>query len=271
MKEFTFDFTSYRATVNSLSQFTGVDAVDIELFVHRNAYDYDSLLEKLIHHYNINLDSLDIRNLYLKTIQVTTNGDNCKSINKYGLLNTQEAIKKDTYLARYLKSKEIEIDFEKESINYKGRVYYRSKENSRKVDLCCTKLFSIMHYPINAFIYSDNVLNYPGMVRERPELIGNLAEAFDKSIERDWIKNTQCFLIVIKVNINDLDYTTFTDNKVEFEDDKEIVVKEWLIERSIDLIHDLKLRGWHSDIYAYMNSKHKVELENIIDTIKIND
>lgn len=271
MKEFIFDFTSYEVAVSSLSKFIGIDVTDIELFIHRNAFDYDSLLEKLIHQYNINLELLNISNVYLKAIQVTTNGDNCKSINKYGLLNTQEAIKKDTYLSRYLKSKNVEIDFEKEHINYKGRVYYKSKENNSKVNLCCTKLFSKMHYPINAFVYSDNPLDYLGRVRERPELIGNLAEAFDKSIEKDWIENTQCFLIVIKVELKDLHYTVFTDNEVEFEDDKETVIKEWLIGRCIDLIHDLKLRGGHSDIYAYMNPHYKVECKNIIDTPKIED
>ncbi|MBE6161893.1 MAG: hypothetical protein E7158_06730 [Firmicutes bacterium] len=271
MKEFIFDFTSYEAAISSLSKFIGISVENIELFISKNSHSCDNLSEKLIKENNIDIKLLDISNLYLKVIKVTTNGDNCESIKKYGLLNTQEAIKKDTYLARYLKSKEIEIDFEAESINYKGRVYYRAKEINRKVGLCFTKLFSKSHYPINAFIYSDNPLDYLGRVRERPEIIGNLADAFDGSIEKDWIKNTKCFLIVIKANIDDFDYTVFTDNKVEFEDNKEIVVKKWLIVRSIELIHDLKLRSEHSDIYAYMNSKHKVELENIIDTIKIND
>lgn len=271
MNEFIYDLTSYEKAINSLSKLVGVSGLDIEIFIYKNAYDYDSLLEKFIHKFNIDIEAINISNLYLKIIQVTTNGDNCESIKKYGLLNTQEAIKKDTYFSKYLMSKGIKINFDEESISYNEEIYYRSNENNSKVKLCFTKLFSKSHYPINAFIYSDNPLNYGGEIKRRPELIGDLADSFGSKLEKDWVKNTKCFLVVFKVNINELNYSVFIDHKGKFEEDKDNVIKEWLINKSLDLLHDLKLRGNHSDVYAYMNSEYKIPLKNIIEFMEVNN
>lgn len=271
MNQFIYDLTSYEKARESLSKLVGISEIDIEIFVHKNAYDYDCLSEKFIEQFNIDMESFDISNMHLKIMQVTTNGDNCESIKRYGVLNTQEAIKEDTYLARYLKSKGIRINFEEESINFNGNTYYRSSEINREVKLCCTKLFSKGHYPINAFIYSDSPQNYGGGVKERPELIGNLAEVFGTNIEEDWIKNTKCFIVVFKVLLDDFHYSTFTNYEYEDEEDKNNVVKRWLIKNSLNLIHNFKLLGsGHRDIYAFLKPEHKVEPQNILGFIQVN-
>lgn len=270
MEQFIYDLTSYEKARDSLSKLVGINKIDIEVFLHKNANDYDCLYKRFIELFNIDVESLDISKLYLKIMQVTTNGDNCQSIKRYGLLNTQDAIKEDTYLGNFLISKGIEVDFDNEIIKYNGRKYCRTSKINHKIDLCCTKLFSKCHYPINAFIYSDNPLNYGGGVKERPELISNFADVFGDCIEKEWINSTKCFLIIAKVSIYDLDYSVFCDWQDTFEDDKDNIIKEWLISRSLDVMHDLKIKSSHSDIYAYLKPELKIQPENIIQYINDN-
>ena len=171
-----------------------------------------------------------------------------------------------------MKNKGISINFDEESINFNSKTYCKSSEiNSDEVRLCFTKLFSKCHYPINAFIYSDSPQNYGGGIKERPELIGNLADSFETNIEKDWIKNTKCFIVVFKVLVHNFHYSTFTDYEYEDEEDKNDVIKKWLIKNSLELIHNLKLlNSGHRDIYAYLEPKYKVEPQNIVEFIEVN-
>lgn len=258
MSEIFYDLTSYESALNSLSNIINVIPVKLEIFLFRHRNDTDDLYNKLIDDFKINLDTIDISDLYLKVLQVTTNGDNCESIRRYGLLNTQEAIQKDTFLSRYLNKKGIIIDFINKTIKYKSNLYFMDNNNDRDIKLCFIKLFSRCHYPINGFIYSDNPMNYGDQINKKPEIIGNLADAFGRDIEKEWIQNTKCFIIEFIPSIYDFDYSVFTDNRELFEDNKDLVIKRWLLDLSIILLHDLKFNEHHADVYAYMKPEYNV-------------
>jgi len=270
VNEFIYDLTSYKSTLNSLAYFVKVKPNQLEILVLKYRNQVDNLYSKLINTFKIDINKIDISNLYLKVLQVTTNDDNCESIKKYGLLGTQEAINKDTCLAKFLKNKEIEIDFNKETIAYKGEVYNKTQgQQNKHLRLCFTKLFSTYHYPINGFIYSDNPIHYGDRIYEKPEIVGNLSDTFCREIEKDWIKNTQCFIIEFKSSIYNFDCSVFTDDKQLFEESRELVIKKWIIEQSLKVIHDLRCDNRSRDIYAYMNPNYKVEPNDIVRYIKV--
>ncbi|WP_315074795.1 hypothetical protein [uncultured Clostridium sp.] len=258
MSRIFYDLTSYESALNSLSIIIKVIPVKLEMFLFRYRNNNDDLYNNLIENFKININDIDISDLYLKVLQVTTNGDNCESIRRYGLLNTQEAIQSDTFLSRYLNRKGITIDFINKTIRYKNNLYHISEDNNRHIKLCFIKLFSKCHYPINGFIYSDNPMNYGDQIDKKPEIIGNLADAFGRDIEKEWIQNTKCFIIEFMPSIYDFDYSVFTDNKELFEDNKDLVIKRWLLGLSIVLLHDLKYDNHHVDVYAYMNPEYSV-------------
>lgn len=271
MCDFIYDLTSCENAIDSLSKLVHIESVDIKKFLwdHFQIDDLNNLKEDFISKFNIDMNEVNIENLCLKSVQVTTNNDNCESIKRYGLLNTQEAIKKETYISQYLVNKGIKINFEEESIEYKGKKYYKRERNSGDIQLCFTKLFSQCHFPINAFIYSDNPLKYGENICEKPEIIRDLAKAFNNDIEKDWIKNTKCFKIEFKASICDYQDDIFEGYERNIQVNKELAIKEWLIDISLNLINELMFTCGHSDIYAYMNPNYLVNPQNIIGIISI--
>lgn len=269
--EILYDLTNVEAALESLSSLINVSIFKLKLLIYKNSDNKEKLYEIIIKKFNIKLQDISIKNLYLKVLHITTSDDECKSIKELGLLNLQEAIREDTTLSRYLKRKEIQIDLEDKVIIYKGVSYRKIKDFDKEINLCFIKIFSDYHYPINAFIYGDNPANYGGNVKDRPEIIGNLADAFDKRIEEEWKTNNTCYMIKFKASIYDFTYDTFELEKdyEEIDEDIELQIKQWLILYSINLIHDLIYTRHSSDKYAYMKKEFKVLPENIIGCIRV--
>lgn len=272
-KEIQLDLTNLNSALQSLAELIDVPVLELEIFIYKNLNGEEDLIEKILQRYDVNLNSISIKKLFFKVLHVTTSNDECYEIKKYGLLNLQEAIKQDTYISRYLKAKGIKIDFDNELIIYKDIAYKKEECTDKKLKLCFTKIFSEYHYPINGFLYGDNPLNYAGGIKKRPEIIHNLADIFDCSIEKDWIKNTSCYIIVFKASVYDFDYVTLNleENYEELCEEINMKIKFELISYIIKLICDLLLNNHSRDKYAYMKKNYKVLPKNIIEIIGVND
>lgn len=272
-KEIQLDLTNLNSALQSLAELINLPALELEIFIYKNLNGEEDLVEKILQRYDVNLNSISIKKLFFKVLHVTTSNDECYEIKKYGLLNLQEAIKQDTYISRYLKEKGISVDFDNKFILYKGVVYKMDNDINKNLKLCFTKIFSESHYPINGFLYGDNPINYGGGIEKRPEIIHNLADTFDFSIEKDWIKNTSCYVVVFKASVYDLDYVTLNleENYQEFCEEINMKIKFELISYITKLICDLLLNNHSQDKYAYMKKNFKVLSKNIIEVISIND
>lgn len=267
-KEVLYDLTSLEPALESLSKLINVSVFKVKLLVIKNKDNIDNLINKLIRGFDLNINNIDISNLYLKILHVTTSNDNCESIKKFGLLNLQNAIKEEnTSLSAYLKRKGIKVNLEKESIEYDGNVF--TKDTCEKnMKICFTKFFNYNHYPINGFIYGDDPTNYGGEIKYRPEIIGNLAKGLRNiGIEQDWKNEFKCYTIVFKAHVYDLYFDTYTTLDL-YEEDRDFEIKKWLLEYSVKLIHDLFYYRSSSDKYAFMNKEFEVTQKNIIDCIK---
>lgn len=254
------DMTTPNNAVMSLGEFLNIYPEDILEYV---AINKDSTVDDFIEHFNINVEELLGKELYLSCLHVTTNNDECKSIKQYGLTNLRDSIRLDTPFCRYLREKGIDVDVENKKVSYKGKVFDVSSDKREigndKLYLIHFKLFK--DYQINAFFSYDNVLNYGGGVRRRPEFLYNLSQIFsDNKIENDWYKqNNKCYVIKYKAELQYFTHYTFDDAY-----SKEGKIR-WIIKSCIRVIHDnIFYSSIMPEIYAYMNFDVNISYSNII-------
>ncbi|EOU2000801.1 TPA: hypothetical protein K8N21_001397 [Clostridium perfringens] len=105
MKEdFLYDMTNLEGTLNSLKELVNVKHyMDIVRYVSDNKEEFSC--KQFCEYFNIDFNQLNIENIYLKIMHVTTNDNCCKDIEKYGLMPLSEVINKNTSLKKYLNKK----------------------------------------------------------------------------------------------------------------------------------------------------------------------
>jgi len=253
-----YDITTAYNALNSLSEYLDVFPEDILNFMFCNK---DCSLDKFLDHFNINKDSLLDKEIYVASLHVTTNNDKCSSLEKYGLRNLRDAIQLDTPVGLYLRDKRIDIDFIKNQISYKSQSYdisggFTGFGVNHDLDLVLYKLFD--DYQINGFFSDDNVLDYGGGVKARPEFLHSLAELLkDQDIEYDWIRQkTQCYVLKYKADLSKFANYTFDIKKHEYyEEENYIELKKrlWLVKEGLNVINDDMFYDMIPERYSYMN------------------
>lgn len=262
------DMTTPDDTLTSLGEYLDIYPEDILMYIATNK---NLTVDDFIEHFNINIEELLGKELYLCCLHVTTNNNNCESIKEYGLTNLQDSIKLNTPLAKYLKEKGVDVDIEDERINYNEKEFDISLEKDKfgNLDMVHYKFFK--DYQINAFFSNSNVLNYGGGVRHRPEILYNLSELLNnRNIEYDWLqRNNKCYVIKYKAKVSDFTHYTFELPRDYHLYDSVYNEKrkiKWIIKSCISIIHD---NNFYSsiipEIYAYMNFDVVVPYSNIVD------
>lgn len=260
----TIDMTTPCDTLISLGEYLKIYPEDILIYIAKNK---DLTVDDFIEHFNIDMNELLNKELYLCCLHVTTNSDKCKSIEKYGLTNLQDSIKLNTPLAKYLKENGIYVDIQNKIISYKGKIVNISLENDKyKVYY---KFFK--DYQINAFFSYNNVLNYGGGIKDRPEILYNLSRVLaNRNIEFDWSKQkNKCYVIKYKAKISDFTYDTFGLSKNYYLSDSIYNEKykiKWIINSCIRIIHDNNFYdNLLPEILAFMKFDVIIPYSNIID------
>lgn len=243
MKELIYNMTNYKYTIKSLGNLIGVN--DIEDYVKENKDNIS--YEDFCKHYNIDINKINIKGLYLVGMHVTTNTNGCKDIKDYGIISNYKVLNKDTELKRYLKDKNIIINFKNKNIKYNNLNYslikldtkeYKYNNEFKPLRQLISKIYN--DDGIDFFVCSQNPLAYPGGIKDRPEILYNISELFkDKSIEDDWKKSIEMrtYLIFFKVNIYDINYWKFAENESSFDKNKDFYIKRYLIQESLRLIN----------------------------------
>lgn len=147
-------------------------------------------------------------------IHVTTSSDNCKSIDKYGLLDLQQSYEcKDSELRKFLDLNGVVINIAKHTLEYEGKTYdisyinvpcppddtldYREWSVGRKFyyDYACCGFLSI----------EDNDV-YGGYVNWRPEILYNIDELLNTSLSDKWKNSHKPYEVHASVKGSDIVY-----------------------------------------------------------------
>ncbi|MEI2368917.1 hypothetical protein [Niallia circulans] len=267
-EQIIYDMTTLQDTIGSMSKLLGVDERQVTKYCasHKDDYDIEGFFSLL----GLSEHSLLDFEIYITSLHVTTDKDNCSSLKKYGLLNLQQALIKDTPLRAYLEDFGVFIEIDKKQIKYHDKVFDVSKEYNginKPIDWIIYKLYR--DFQLNSFFYSDNVLKYGGGIRRRPEFLYNLAEFLrEPNIEYDWIKGTYCYVVKFKASLSTFADWTFDidNNELNFLDEAEIYIRKikWLINQSLRRINDDIFHSCLDDCYSYLKNDACIPVSDIL-------
>ncbi|WP_346836031.1 hypothetical protein [Paenibacillus polymyxa] len=267
-----YDITTYENSLFSLSQFTKQGKGDIEDYILLNSHEFSA--DHFLKEFQIDESNLLENDLWLTSLHVTTNNDNCTSLKKYGLINLQQAISLDTPFKHYLKEFGITFDLIQRSFNYKSNTYDISREfNAFSTDTNELQLQNIAYklyedHQVNGFFSYDNVLTYGGYVNKRPEFLLNLSSLLKlPNLVYNWERNNKCYVIKFIVPINDyIDWTFINKSELLYLDQEEIDItkRKWLINETLSNIYEGFFHQTLRDIYSYLRPNLNIPSSNFV-------
>lgn len=270
---FLYDMTSFEGTLYSLMKLSNAKHyMDIVRYVGDNKEEFSC--KKFCEHFNIDFNKLNVENIYLKIMHVTTNCNCCKDIEKYGLIPLSEVINKNTSLKRYLNKKNIYIDLENKLIKRDDVIVDLNDSKSNAIKDLYSKLYN--DGGIDGFVSSPNPLDYAGNVKLRPEILFNISQVFhDSNIENDWIYNESKYIYIINFKVNVRNVLSFENwNKEycdaieDFCDNKDCYIKKFLIEESLRRINHELFYNIVVENIVTLNYGVSIPKEDILEIVK---
>lgn len=271
--------TDKKSTIKSLEEFLDLTIEEILDFVLKSTgSDVVDFLEA----FNIEDEKLLNKDIELVSLHSTTSIDKCLSINEKGIINLQDAISQETPLKAYLDKKDIQINLNEKYILYKGHKWNLSEETkgyclSEEDEYKNRVIYKLYKdFQVNGFLYNENVLEYGGYTKDRPEILYDLANLLnDEKIESDWVENKEHYIIKFKQPLNYYFWFTFV---VEYEDNAygitkdnleylpneviEAQVKKWVIQQSLNILNDDM-----SELISYVHPKFRIAPQDIIEIL----
>ncbi|MEK3976215.1 hypothetical protein [Psychrobacillus sp. FSL K6-1267] len=243
------DITSFEVTIKSLIDLFDIGRPQIIEYLKREELSCDDFLA----YFSINESNLSTVDFLVTSLHVTTNDDECKSLNEIGLVNSIDAVTLNTPFNRHLKKHGIDIDLKMGEIKYNKQTYtfgqkfegWSQSEERRLLEHIAYKFYCDRQ--INGFFCTDNALSYGGNVNRRPELMNNIANLlnYNKLVE-DWSNNSnnKCYVIKFAIPLSTYSVESFT-NTTTFDNFKE---------KDIDLLKKKTIIDYSlSNIYNYVN------------------
>lgn len=264
-KSVLYDTTTY--DLSGLSNHFNLSKDDIlNFFMKVGAINADA--QAFFSYFNISNNNILEKDIYLTSLHVTTVNDQLASINKFGLLNLQDAVTYKTPLKKYLLEKGVSIDIKRKVIDHKGKLI----DISAKYDgnLYHTPLHKVIYklfidYPITSFFSTKNVTNYEGKVHERPEFLKNLAELLNSpDINNDWKKRNECYVIKYRSHIDNFSNMSFRMNIYEPDCSEEVDLQKriWIIDKTLEN----QRYGYEDTCYSHLKENVIIPSQDFLST-----
>ena len=220
-------------------------------------------------------ERLDIDQLELMAIHVTTNGDGCAEIKKNGLRDLKKVLQEKSELSTFLREKNIWFDIPSKTMYVNGKAFdidYQKYTNLDRADRKNQALYKIGHrifydHQVNGFLFSKDVYDY-GTIHEAPEFLLTLSE-FDRDtvgINDEWAAASKPYVIKYRAKITEFEYYTFYEGQEDYLQDYHngwIGLKKILFQKAVrSAFSELS-----SDVYAYMKPERIIEPARIIECI----
>ena len=249
--KYMYDLSTFESCIDFLKSFLKVDECRLKEFIVSQADEDDFSsqdLDVFIENFGIKLSNLDQDKIIFCGVHITTNKDCCESIKKYGILNTQQALTLDTPLRKFFYDYGVEFDFVNEEVlkaysddngELKIKVFKIDYlvEQSVFNRIVKTKLTSLSHYPVNAFLSIRSYTSYRGNVHQMPEIVRDISNSIDYRIEDEWEKNLKGYAIKFYAPFSSCNFEHIYDHRgleildIEnnYEEFKKYILKECIL------------------------------------------
>ena len=149
------------------------------------------------------IEAMDINQLELVLIHVTTNGNDCTEIRKNGLLDLKRVLQEKAERSMFLNDRGINFDIQSKVMHINGKTFdadYEEYKNLYGSDEKAKVLYKIGHkiyydYQVNGFCFAD-IYDY-GTIHKAPEFLFTLSEFGQETagIDDGWEKITKPYVV----------------------------------------------------------------------------
>ncbi len=285
--KYMYDLSTFESCIAFLKSFLKADENRLKEFIVSRADEDDFSsqdLDDFIENFEIKLSDLNQDKIIFCGVHITTNKDCCESIKKYGILNTQQALTLDTPLRKFFYDYGFEFDFVNEEVL---KAYLDDNDELQikvfKIDyfveqsvfnhIVKTKLTSLSHYPVNAFLSIRNYTSYGGNVHQMPEIVRDISNSIDDRIKDEWKKNLKGYAIKFYAPFSSCNFEHIYDSnrrleisdiENNYEEFKKYILRECILS-CIRHYNDLQAK----EIQFYLKAHAYVPFEDVYEIIDI--
>lgn len=205
MGKIVFDFSNKNITLESMSEYFGIEKEEIELYLNNPNCNFIDFAR----HFNINLIELNTSNVFIRNTIITTLDNDYEDLKRYGLVDLQKVLTLETNLKKYLESKNISFDIDNKYIIVDNEKYVLLDIPSDKTYDLYLKIHE-RNGEREGFI-SGTDYEYP-TVKYCPEILTNI-DTFvnklgkkDKKLVEGWMKihREKYYVLEFDVNIENI-------------------------------------------------------------------
>lgn len=267
-----FDLTNPDASYDWLHSVLDIKKGDfISDYILECNNNFDIFFEKHLD----DIEHIDINQLELIVIHVTTNGDKCAEIRKNGLKDLKKVLQEETELKTFLGDRGILFDVSSKIMYVNGKPYdidYEKYEDLDRIRQRKESLHKIGHkiyydFQVNGFFFCQDIFRY-GTIHRAPEFLLTLSSFSSNTarIDSEWEEFSQPYVIKFKARIADFEYFTFYGCMEEYLQDYKnnwIELKRWLLQRAVSS----SFSDSASEIFAYMKKGRIIEPDKIVECV----
>lgn len=278
VEKYYYDITNPDAAYNWLYSVLDMKQGDlIEDYIFKCGNDFEIFFENHIEE----IKRIDINELELVAVHVTSNDDDCSSIKKYGLRNLKIVLTENTELKRFLLGEQIEFDVDNKKMVVHGIEYeldYQKyldmkDKTAREKDLESIARKLYYDFQVNGFFFNRDIFDYGTGIHKHPEFLLTLSGfgIETKDIDYKWSKMNQGYVIKYKSHVADFEYYTFYEGGVEeylndAQNDR-IKLRHWLISHAIDGCFS----NLASEVFAYMKPNIVITPDRILEYVSVEE
>ena len=172
-----YDITSSNSAYEWVLQVLGITG---EEFIEKYIVDFQKDAEEFMEHYFEKIEAININELEIVALHVTSNSDECKAIRKSGICDLKKVLSESSELKSFLEEKDVLFDIENKkmmldgqeySIDYDAYCRAEDKLNYRDEKLKDIGRKIYFDYQINGFLFTRDVKDYGTDIHEMPEIL----------------------------------------------------------------------------------------------------
>ena len=275
-----YNITSPNASYTWLNKELNLNFFELLSMSHMKSHEE---FEKFYGKYCTLIDKIDIENLKIIAIHVTSSNNECADIKKYGLHNLQWVLSNDTDLNRFLKNYNISFDIRNKLMYTGSNIYDIDYEKYCNSDFIFDRneeshiLYKISlriynDFRINGFLFCKDVCKY-STICKMPEFLYmlSLLNGETERMAREWEQTYKPYVVKFKSAKNDFMYRTlYYENETDYQNDKQNnypKLRKKLILNAIKCF----LNESVSEIYAFLKPDITIIPNNIIECIPVEE
>ncbi len=267
-----YDITTIDAAYNTIKRLLNIQPRDLRNYLNdKKDKDFSDFIEK----YNAKIEQINLQNLKLVVMHITSSIDDCVDIRKYGIKNLQWVLSNETKLSKFLEKEGIIFDINQGKMFVNDKEYNIKYEQYEEIEYSLTELEEKVEdisykiycdYQINGLFCVNSRFNYGTTdIRKHPEFL----EALSKILEQEklvskWERYSKGYVIYFEAKVSELEYYSFG---AEVSDDEDYLeIKEYLVYMALERCVEEDLER-----YVYMKPNIGVLKNNIKEIIEIKE